>query len=118
MTEETQEYWSLDDLKSLTETVQEAEIEYQDKCIKLVWCELTESEEPKAMVMDDTLSEDERNAEFLELARAKTRAMIDKGQEKQPDDTALSAEVYNMLPTAVKFLVSNKILGITDPNEQ
>ena len=29
MTEETQEYWSLDDLESLTETVQEAAVEYQ-----------------------------------------------------------------------------------------
>ena len=43
MTDEKQ-YWSVDELESLTETVQEAEVEYQDKLIKVSWCELTESE--------------------------------------------------------------------------
>lgn len=118
MTEETQEYWSLDELESLTETVQEAEVDYQGKKIKLTWCELTESEEPKAMVLDENLSEDEKNAEFLELARQKTKAMMGKAHDKQPDPKVLSVEVYDMLPTTVKFAVSNKILGIADPNEQ
>ena len=57
MTEETQEYWSLDELESLTDTVQEAEVDYQGKMIKVSWSELTESEEPKAMVLDENLSE-------------------------------------------------------------
>ena len=43
MEEETQ-YWSVDELESLTETVQEAEVEYQGKSIRVAWCELTESE--------------------------------------------------------------------------
>jgi citrate synthase len=85
MTEETQEYWSLDELESLTETVQEAKVEYQGKHIKLSWCELTESEEPKAMVLDENLPEDEKNAQFLELAREKTKAMRKKAQDNQPD---------------------------------
>jgi len=104
MTEETQEYWSLDELESLTDTVQEAEVEYQGKMIKVSWCELTESEEPKAMVLDENLSEDEKNAQFLELAREKTKTMMQKAHDKQP--------------AAVKFAVSNKVLGISDPNEQ
>jgi hypothetical protein len=118
MTEETQEYWSLDELESLTETVQEAKVEYQGKHIKLSWCELTESEEPKAMVLDENLPEDEKNAQFLELAREKTKAMMKKAQDKQPDKGVLSVQVYDKLPAAVKFTVSNKILGIADPNEQ
>ena len=31
MTEEAKEYWTLEDLESLTETVQEAEVEHQGK---------------------------------------------------------------------------------------
>ena len=118
MTEETQEYWSLDDLESLTETVQEAAVEYQGKHIKLAWCELTESEEPKAMVIDENLSEEDKNAQFLELARTKTKSMMKKAHDKQPDEMVLSVEVYDKLPATVKFAVSNKILGISDPNEQ
>ena len=70
MEEETQ-YWSVDELESLTETVQEAEVEYQGKSIRVAWCELTESEEPKSLSIDETLSEKERNEEReRERARA------------------------------------------------
>ena len=118
MTEETQEYWSLDELESLTDTVQEAEVDYQGKMIKVSWCELTESEEPKAMVLDENLSEDEKNAQFLELAREKTKTMMQKAHDKQPDGSVLSVEVYDKLPAAVNIAESNKVLGISDPNEQ
>ena len=116
MEEETQ-YWSVDELESLTETVQEAEVEYQGKSIKVSWCELTESEEPKSLAIDETLSDSERNQEFLNLARERTIAMMKKAQEKQPDEKVLTAEVFQKLPTSLKFLVSNKILGVADPNE-
>ena len=117
MTEEKQ-YWSIEDLESLTETVQEAEIEYQGKHLKMSWCELTESEEPKALVVDETLPEEETNEQFMALAREKTRAMMVKAQEKQPDTSVITPQVYEKLPTNLKFLVSNKILGVSDPNEQ
>ena len=51
--EEEKQYWTVDELESLSETVQEAEIEYQGKMIKVSWCELTESEEPKALIVGD-----------------------------------------------------------------
>ena len=78
---------------------------------------MTESEEPKSLSIDETLSEKERNEEFLDLARQRTMAMMKKAQEKQPDEKVLSAEVFEKLPTSLKFLVSNKILGVADPNE-
>tara|TARA_R110002153_G_scaffold12982_1_gene48426 strand:+ start:75 stop:428 length:354 start_codon:yes stop_codon:yes gene_type:complete len=117
MTEEKQ-YWSVDELESLTETVQEAEIKYQDKLIKISWCELTESEEPKALAIDDNLSEEERNQAYLELAKERVSAMLLKAQEKKPDDSVLPASVFGKIPTTLKFLLSNKILGVSDPNEQ
>ena len=117
MTEEKQ-YGSVDELESLTETVQEAEVEYQDKLIKVSWCELTESEEPKSLTVDESLSEEERNQAFIDLARERTLAMMRKAQEKKSDDSVLPVEVFEKLPTTVKFLVSNKVLGVADPNEQ
>tara|TARA_B100001094_G_C18112093_1_gene761791 strand:- start:616 stop:969 length:354 start_codon:yes stop_codon:yes gene_type:complete len=117
MTEEKQ-YWTVEELESLTDTVQETEIEYQEKVIKISWCELTESEEPKALAVDENLSEEERNQAYLELARERVAAMMIKGQEKKPDESVLPVSVFEKLPTTLKFLVSNKVLGISDPNEQ
>jgi hypothetical protein len=115
--EEEKQYWTVEDLESLTETVQEAEVKYQGKFIKISWCELTESEEPKALVVDDSLSEEEKNAEYLELAKERITAMMKKAQEKKPDSNVLSLEVYNLLPSSAKFIVTNKMLGVDDPNE-
>ena len=118
MTEEKQ-YWSVEDLESLTENVQTTEVEYQGKYIKISWCELTESEEPKAIVVDDSLSEEEKNAEYLELAKERISSMMKKAQEKRPDPSVLSMEVYNKLPSSAKFAVTNKMLGVDDMgNEQ
>ena len=47
MTENEKQYWSIDELLELTETVQEDELEYKGKSIRFQWCELSESEEPK-----------------------------------------------------------------------
>ena len=117
--EEEKQYWTVEDLESLTETVQEAEVNYQGKYIKLSWCELTESEEPKAIVVDDSLSEEEKNAEYLELAKQRIEAMMAKAQEKKPEPSVLSMEVYNKLPSSAKFAVTNKMLGVDDMgNEQ
>tara|TARA_Y100001973_G_C5161090_1_gene313560 strand:+ start:198 stop:551 length:354 start_codon:yes stop_codon:yes gene_type:complete len=116
--EEEKQYWTVEDLESLTDTVQEAEVKYQEKYIKISWCELTESEEPKAITVDDSLSEDEKNAEYLELAKERIAAMMKKAQEKKPDSSVLSMEVYNKLPSSAKFLVTNKMLGVNSPNEQ
>ena len=115
--EEEKQYWTVEDLESLTETVQEAEVEYHGKYIKISWCELTESEEPKAIMVDDSLSEEEKNKEYLDLAKQRIAAMMGKAQEKKPDPSVLSMEVYKKLPSSAKFLVTNKMLGVDDPNE-
>jgi len=115
--EEEKQYWTVEDLESLTETVQEAEVEYHGKFIKISWCELTESEEPKAMTIDDSLSEEERNEQYLELAKERIGAMMKKAQDKQPDSTVLSMDTYSKLPSTAKYAVTNKLLGV-DPNEQ
>ena len=115
--EEEKQYLTFEDLESLTETVQEAEVKYQEKFIKLSWCELTESEEPKALIVDDSLSDEEKNKQYLELAKERISAMMKKAQDKKPDSSGLSMEVYNKLPSSAKFIVTNKMLGVDAGNE-
>ena len=57
--EEEKQYWSMDELLSLTDKVQEIEVEYGEKFLKVQWCELTESEEPKMIMPDESLPEEE-----------------------------------------------------------
>ena len=45
--QEKPEVWTIEELVAMTETVQNAEIEYAGKVLPIQWCELTESEEPK-----------------------------------------------------------------------
>ena len=61
MAEETQDYWSIDELVSLTDEVQEREIEFREKLVKFQWCELAESEEPKVLMVDDNMPAEEKN---------------------------------------------------------
>ena len=116
--EEEKQYWSVEDLESLTENVQTTEVEYQGKFIKISWCELTESEEPKVLTVDDSLSEAEKNEEYLKLAKERVSKMMAKAQEKQPVDSVISLKTYDLLPASAKFTISNKILGVELPNEQ
>ena len=117
MTQE-KHYWSVEDIESMTENVQTTEVEYQGKFIKISWCELTESEEPKVLTVDDSLSEPEKNEQYLKLAKERVSKMMAKAQEKQPDESVISLKTYELLPASAKFTISNKILGVELPNEQ
>ena len=55
---EEKEYWSLDELVAMTDKVQHGEIDYKGKSVEFQWCELSESEEPKVMMLDEDMSED------------------------------------------------------------
>ena len=53
MTEE-KEMWTIDELVAMTESVQHKEIDYAGKALRVQWCELTEAEEPKMALPDDS----------------------------------------------------------------
>ena len=109
MTEE-KEYWTLDELVALTETVQEAEVEHAGKYIKFQWCELVESEEPKSMIADESLSEDEQTAHYQKMATIRCLAMINKANTMNPDGITVDEESWGKLPTTLKWNISGKIL--------
>ena len=105
------QYWTMEELSALTETVQSGEVEYGNKSLAIQWCELTEAEEPKMSLPDDDLPEDEKNAKFAEMGQNKVVAMIIKANDMNPDGVSLTQEVWDKLPSTVKYSVSNVVLG-------
>tara|TARA_R110000824_G_scaffold51920_2_gene144396 strand:- start:600 stop:962 length:363 start_codon:yes stop_codon:yes gene_type:complete len=109
--DETQtEYWSLEELTALTDTVQSKEIEYQGKMIKIQWMELSELEEPKKIIPDDSLDDDSKNEFFQNLAKERVTRMISKANEKNPIEGFLTDDVWHKLPTTLKWTISGTIL--------
>jgi hypothetical protein len=110
MTKE-KEYWSLEELIALTETVQEAEVEHQGKYINVQWCELVESEEPKFDV-DETLSESEKNLMYMELGKDRCLRMLSKASKKNPEITPITKELWEQLPSTLKYKMQNTMMGV------
>ena len=117
MTEEETQYWSIEELVEMTEQVQEGELEYKDKIVKFQWCELAESEEPKLRVMDESLSEQEKNEGYIEMGKERTLLMMAKADEKKPDGPSL-ASVWDKIPSTLKYTITNTMMGLQNsPNE-
>jgi len=109
--EEEKQYWSMDELLSITEKVQETEIEYANKYLKIQWCELTESEEPKMIMPDDSLPEEEKTKIYVEMAADRVKTMMSKANEKNPEGIVIKLEDWDKLPTNLRYNIQNKILG-------
>ena len=113
MTENTMESWSMEDLISLTDRVQSAEMEYKGKTINIQWCELVESEEPKMNIPSDETPEEEKNEYYTQLAGEKIKKMIEKANEKNPEGPCLEKGHWELLPTTLRYSVANEIMGTT-----
>tara|TARA_R100001594_G_scaffold108863_1_gene143597 strand:- start:410 stop:760 length:351 start_codon:yes stop_codon:yes gene_type:complete len=105
------EAWTIDELVSLTEKVQNREIEYNGKNLTVQWCELTEAEEPKLSLPEDGATEEERNQHFSNLAGIRVLHMIEKANVKQPETVVLTEENWSKLPTTLRWRIQNTILG-------
>ena len=105
------ESWSMEDLISLTDEVQTEELEYKGKNLNIQWCELIESEEPKMAMPSEDTPEEEKNEYYSKLASEKIMKMIGKANEKNPEGAFLTAEVWEKLPTSLKYKVSAKVMG-------
>tara|TARA_R100000458_G_scaffold59462_1_gene70141 strand:+ start:1022 stop:1369 length:348 start_codon:yes stop_codon:yes gene_type:complete len=111
---ENKEMWTIEELVSLTNTVQSAEIEYQGKILPIQWCELTESEEPKISMPVD--GEDETQ-HYAEIASQRMLAMLKKANELNPDAKTLDEESWRMLPTTLRWSISNTVMASKDKKE-
>jgi len=117
MKEKQMESWSMEDLIALTDTVQSEEMKYKGKTVKIQWCELVESEEPKMAIPSDDTPEEEKNEYYTQLAGQKVMKMIEKANEKNPDGAFLLPDVWSKLPTTLKYKVSAKIMGTDDDTD-
>ena len=114
MTEEKQmEVWSIEELISMTDTVQKKDIEWQGKSLKIQYCELTEEEEPKMLLPDDDMPSEEANEYYREIASQRVSRMIAKANEKNPEGITLSEDNWGKMPTTLRWQISGTILGTT-----
>ena len=116
--EETTEMWSMDDLIALTDEVQQAETDFRGKSVKYQFCELVEKEEPKFKPVADTASEEDKMAMYTELGGKRILAMLEKANEKNPDGPCITKDHWGLLPTTLRYQISNDIMGIEQESRE
>jgi len=103
--------WSIDQLVALTDEVQIEQVDFRNKAVKFQFCELTEKEEPKFTGVADELPEDEKMAMYQEIGSNRVVRMLQKANEKAPDGPAIVEEQWALLPTTLRYSITNRILG-------
>jgi len=105
------ETWTMDDLVSLTDEVQVAEIEFREKKVKFQFCELTEGEEPKLELPPADATQDEQNIAYQKIGQARIMTMIDKANKMNPEGATVSTENWEQLPSTIRWGLSQAVLG-------
>ena len=118
VTEVKAEMWTMEDLVALTDEVQEGEINFRDKVVKFQFCELVEKEEPKFRPLSDRASEEEKMAYYTEIGGNRILAMLEKANEKNPDGPSIEREHWPLLPTTLRYNISNEIMGIEQESRE
>ena len=116
--EETTDMWSMDDLIALSDEVQQAETDFRGKSVKYQFCELVEKEEPKFKPVADTASEEDKMAMYTELGGKRILAMLEKANEKNPDGPCITKDHWGLLPTTLRYQISNEIMGVEQESRE
>jgi len=111
---DTKEMWTIDELVELTELVQSEELKYSGKTLNIQWCELTEAEEPKMSMPDESMTDDEKNSHYAKIAGNRVLAMITKANDKNPDGAFINDGSWSKLPTSLRWKVSNMVMKTDD----
>ena len=110
--------WSMDELVALTDEVQTSEVEYRNKLVQFQFCELTEKEEPKFTGVSDDMPEEEKMAIYQEIGSNRVVKMLEKANEKNPEGPVITAEQWVLLPTTLRYAISNSILGVEEETKE
>ena len=97
---------------ALTDEVQMEEVDYRGKILNVQFCELTEEEEPTGSFKDDFETEEERMTYYQELGTLRVLKMIEKANEKVPENKILESESWSKLPTTLRYAIANTIMAI------
>lgn len=106
--------WSMDELVALTDEVQKEQVEFRGKVVEFQFCELTEKEEPKFTGLSEELPEEEKMAMYQEIGSNRVMKMLQKANEKAPEGPVITEEQWALLPTTLRYNITNKILGVED----
>ena len=112
------EIWTMESLMSLTDEIQNEEVEFRNKILPVQFCELTEEEEPKVMFKDDFENEEERMNWYQELGTSRVLAMIKKANDKDSNGITITEEAWSKLPTTLRYQISNDIMGIEQESRE
>jgi|TARA_R110001583_G_scaffold42650_17_gene135627 hypothetical protein len=112
MSKEEKEIWTIESLVALTDEVQMEEVDYRGKILNVQFCELTEEEEPTGSFKDDFETEEERMTYYQELGTLRVLKMIEKANEKVPENKILDSESWSKLPTTLRYAIANTIMAI------
>ena len=103
--------WSMDELVALTDEVQIDEVVFRNGVVEFQFCELTEKEEPKMLAVPEELPEEEKMGMYQEIGSQRVLKMIEKANERNPEGPVVASEQWSLLPTTLRYAISNKILG-------
>jgi len=118
MSKKKNDIWTIEGLVALTDTVQSEEIPYRGKVLPIQFCELTEEEEPAGAFRDNFDTEEERMEYYQKIGTERVLSMIKKANEKVPEGTNLSEDSWSKLPTTLRYLIANKIMGINQETRE
>ena len=114
----TNNTWTMDDLVSLTDEIQVSKIEFRGKDVEYQFCELVEKEEPKFKPLSDRASEEEKMAYYTDIGARRILAMLEKANDKNPEGPCISEEHWGLLPTTLRYQISNDIMGIEQESRE
>ena len=110
--EKKQAAWSIEDLIALTDEVQNGTVDYRGKDFNFQFCELVEEEDPKIGALPEGSDESDKMAFYSKIGNQRIVAMIEKANKKQPAKANIMLENWGMLPTSLRYKISNYIMGV------
>ena len=108
----TNSSWSIEDLIALTDEVQNSSVDFRGKEFNFHFCELVEEEEPKMGALPEGATEEEKMEHYSKVGNNRIVHMIEKANKKQPANASIMAENWGMLPTSLRYKISNHIMGV------
>ena len=110
--EKETDIWTIESLVALTDKVQNEKIDYRGKSLEIQFCELTDEEEPVGSFKENFENEEERMAYYQEIGTLRVLKMLEKANEKVPENKLIDGETWTKLPTTLRYAIANKIMAI------
>jgi hypothetical protein len=112
--EETTENWTLEELTSMTDEVQQDAVLFKEKNLAYQYCELTAAEEPSFGALEAGASEEQKMEYYTKIGSERILTMLEKANEKNPEGPCISKETWELLPTTLRYSISNQVMGVKE----